>query len=276
MVHRAWSADPSYRQSPPLAQSLRGQPRHAGRLPRAWKTRDAADALHPTAGTRPHPDTADRGPHFGKTVERLCLRLARLNAWRRNTVSCTASGYRSGRGHRPVHAEHRRRRLRRISVQAGGPVRIERHKNAVTAFRRGTWFGRASALYICTSNDRSKVHTAEELERQRRGHCDGRGSLLCCGTWVSCHASSRDEPLIVDDFFGRPWTSAFCGESAAAALGKRLDATAVVAFRRPGSGDFTRMFSMATTPGIPIPPQQERHRFRLESNTLFRMSWSRK
>lgn len=184
--------------------------------------------------------------------ERLCLRLARLNA---SVEHCRLYGVRGqkqqgidlyarsiGGGDYAVYQCKR--------VAQFGPSAI---KNAVRAFRRGTWFGRASALYICTSNDGSKVRMVEEFERQQKA-LRKQGKSLVLWDVGELSRVLKNEPLIVDDFFGRSWTSAFCGEQAATELGRRLDAAAVVAFRGRLRSLYTDVFN-GHDPGIPIPPR---------------------
>jgi hypothetical protein len=60
--------------------------------------------------------------------------------------------------------------------------------------------------------------------------------------------------LIVDDFFGREWVRVFCGEQIASAIGGRLDANQVVAFRTSLRAFYGFVFNLHD-PGIPIPPQ---------------------
>ncbi len=184
--------------------------------------------------------------------ERLCLRLARLNA---SVEYCQLYGVRgqkqegidlyarsNGGGD---YAVYQCKRVARF-----GPGAIE---SAVRAFRRGTWFERASALYICTSDDGSKVRTVEEFERQQRA-LRRHGKSLVLWDVGELSRALKNEPLIVDDFFGRHWTNAFCGEPAATALGGRLDAAAVVAFRSRLRSFYTDVFN-GHDPGIPIPPR---------------------
>ena len=42
----------------------------------------------------------------------------------------------------------------------------------------------------------------------------------------------KDHPELVDDFFGRPVVTAFCGPEAAAGLGRRLDGRELAEYRR--------------------------------------------
>ncbi len=63
----------------------------------------------------------------------------------------------------------------------------------------------------------------------------------------------KDHPALVDDFFGRPVVTAFCGPEAAAALGQRLDGRDVAEFRRRLHDLYAAVFT-ELDPGVPVPP----------------------
>ena len=55
----------------------------------------------------------------------------------------------------------------------------------------------------------------------------------------------KDYPKLVDDFFGREWVKAYCGDSTAKTLGARLDAHQVANLRRELARIYTASFRVA-------------------------------
>jgi hypothetical protein len=74
--------------------------------------------------------------------------------------------------------------------------------------------------------------------------------------WDAAYLASRlkQEPRLVDDFFGRPYTVAFCGKEAAASLKERLDAREVIEYRTELRHLYRSIFNKHD-PGIPVRPQ---------------------
>jgi hypothetical protein len=107
-------------------------------------------------------------------------------------------------------------------------------KGAVDVFLKDKWVDRTKRLLLCvTANlDDTKIQDAIEVQAQRLKKED-----------IIFHVYGADKlseklkpsPDLVDDFFGRTWVKAFCGEEAVAALEKmhhRLDGAGVSRFRR--------------------------------------------
>ena len=184
--------------------------------------------------------------------ERLCVRLARLES---SIEHCQLYGTRGQRQHGIDLYARRTRSSDYVVYQCKrvarfGPTAL---KAAVTAFRRGTWFNSAKEFIICTTTDGSQTRTAEELERQQKS-LRKRGILVRLFDRSEVSRLLNDEPSIVDDFFGRAWTEAFCGADAVEGLGRRLDAGQVIEFRRRLRDFYGEVFNLHD-PGIPIPPQ---------------------
>ena len=55
----------------------------------------------------------------------------------------------------------------------------------------------------------------------------------------------KGRPELVDDFFGRPWVKAFCGEGAATELGNRLDAREMADLRQELARIYATTFALA-------------------------------
>ena len=102
--------------------------------------------------------------------------------------------------------------------------------SAVTDFLDAEWADRCSRFYYATST--SLRHT--KLDAAVRSATD---RLALVGIefvpWGAEELSERlrDEPRIVDDFFGRPWVGVFCGEDRVAELSRRIPPEQVRAAR---------------------------------------------
>lgn len=74
--------------------------------------------------------------------------------------------------------------------------------------------------------------------------------------WDATYLATRlkQESKLVDDFFGRHYAMAFCGEEAAAALKERLDAHQVIEYRTKLRHLYQSIFNKHD-PGIPVRPQ---------------------
>ena len=55
----------------------------------------------------------------------------------------------------------------------------------------------------------------------------------------------KGRPELVNDFFGKPWVTAFCGEDAAQRLGNRLEPSDIAKLRRELASIYTRTFGLA-------------------------------
>ncbi|MFE6229460.1 NACHT domain-containing protein, partial [Streptomyces sp. NPDC057854] len=93
--------------------------------------------------------------------------------------------------------------------------------SAVTDFLGGEWADRCSRFYYATSSSLrdTKLDAAVRSARE---------TLMGIGIefepWGVEEIASRlrDHPLLVDDFFGRAWVTAFCGADRAAELARRI------------------------------------------------------
>ena len=105
---------------------------------------------------------------------------------------------------------------RRVKVLTAASI-----TSAVTDFLAGDWADRCSRFYYATS---SSLRDTKLDAAVRAAHDTLAEKGIEFESWgaeeVSCRL--RDQPRLVDDFFGRAWVAAFCGEDRAAELARRI------------------------------------------------------
>src|SRR5215213_10311632 len=164
-----------------------------------------------------------------ENFEKLCLRLAKLES---NVEHCQLYGER-GQKQEGIDIYARRKAVEKYvvyqckRVKNFGPTKI---KKAVTEFLKGSWVDKTEILILCTQERLSSTDRSDMLEVQATRLRVKSVTLL---PWDSYSLSEKlkGQPKIVDDFFGREWVKAFCGEEEARKLGGRLDVGQVTEFR---------------------------------------------
>ncbi|MFE5291419.1 NACHT domain-containing protein [Isoptericola sp. NPDC056618] len=93
--------------------------------------------------------------------------------------------------------------------------------SAVTDFLAGEWADRCSRFYYATS---SSLRDTKLDAAIRSAHDALAGKGIAFEPWGAEEVSVRlrDHPRLVDDFFGRAWVTAFCGEDRAEELARRI------------------------------------------------------
>ena len=129
-----------------------------------------------------------------------------------------------------------------------GPAKI---KSAVVEFIEGEWRQKSELFVLCTRESLQSTARAEAVEAQAK---DLRRYGVSFQPWDSKELCSRlkSHPVIVDDFFGRGWVKAFCGEEAANNLGERLDSNQLQKLRSELLLLYSRIFNIHDR-GVPIP-----------------------
>ena len=105
---------------------------------------------------------------------------------------------------------------RRVKVLTAASI-----TSAVTDFLAGDWADRCSRFYYATS---SSLRETKLDAAVRAAHDTLAEKGIEFESWGAEEVSSRlrDQPRLVDDFFGRAWVTAFCGEDRAAELACRI------------------------------------------------------
>ena len=125
-------------------------------------------------------------------------------------------------------------------IQSLTPAKLAK---AVSDFLEGSWAVVSRVFVYATSLPLVRTELADEVKSQmKRLAAEG----IAFEVW-DAEALSDDLKLqhrLVDDFFGRPWVRRFCGDDAADALGSRLDAVDVGAFREKLGGFYQTFFDV--------------------------------
>lgn len=187
-----------------------------------------------------------------ENFERLCLRLVRLEA---DVEHCQLYGTRGqDQGGIDLYARGAlddKYTVYQCKCERGfGPAKMEK---AVSTFLDGEyWPEKTKTFVLCTSESLVSKDRAKELEKQRT-ILESRGIGLLSWDKNELETKLKEMPELVDDFFGRAWVEAFCGQKQAQALGERLDAWKVAEFRSR-FGDFYRHVFNTHDPGLPLAP----------------------
>lgn len=208
-----------------------------------------------------------------ENFERLCLRLARQRGVVEHSVDRAAGDVETGRmSARDARTQGRLYgtrgqkqqgidlyvRASQLAVE-GGDAGQRRYlslqsrriasltaaglKKAVTEFLTGSWASVSRVFVYATSLSAVRTELADEIKAQA-------ARLACEGTvfevWDAEELSLqlKQQPRLVDDFFGRAWVEKFCESGAATALGARLDAEQVGAFRKKLGGFYATVFDI--------------------------------
>jgi len=214
----------------------------------------------PTAFETPPAETRlQELPIHGLTwpnFEKLCVRLASLTGQPEHCQQYGTPGqsqegidiYSRVGGPRPFHVYQ----CKRYQTMTAGNIR-----DAVDKFVDGTFFrDRSSHLVLCTTVATERTQLADEIEKQaaRLDKLD-----VVFKAWGRAQLSTllKNHPALVDDFFGRPWVVAFCGEGAASTLTTRVDGPRLAQLRTELSAFYRRVFRQHD-PGLPAPGLEAR------------------
>ena len=128
---------------------------------------------------------------------------------------------------------------RRISTVS--PANLE---DCVNDFLEGHWANVSQKFVYATSSSARSTQILGKIEELAR-HLDPRPILFEVWDQEEISEKLKSRPELVDDFFGRPWVKAFCGEEAATQLGNRLDAWEMKALRRELAHIYATTFGLA-------------------------------
>ena len=99
----------------------------------------------------------------------------------------------------------------------------------------------SSTRRVLSARSTQILEKIEELSK----HLDSRSVLFEVWDQEEISEKLKGRPELVDDFFGRPWVKAFCGEGAAVQLGNRLDAREMADIRQELARIYATMFGLA-------------------------------
>lgn len=103
-------------------------------------------------------------------------------------------------------------------------------REAVDLFVAGSWAARAARFTIAVQSPLRSTAVQEEIERQE-ARLTALGIAFKALDGEDLTDRLRGHPVLVDDFFGRPWVAALLGQDIADSLGARLDGAALARVR---------------------------------------------
>jgi Restriction endonuclease len=143
-----------------------------------------------------------------ENFERLCLRLARLDA---ELETCRVYGTpgQSQEGIDVYAVERSSGKHRVLQCKRVGQFAPSTLSAAVDLFLSGTWASTARRFTICTTFRLESTKLTGEIEKQREKL---RAAGIEFEVWDAAELDMllKDQSEIVDDFFGRMWVQVFC------------------------------------------------------------------
>ena len=103
-------------------------------------------------------------------------------------------------------------------------------RDAVDLFLAGSWVARATRFTITVQAPLRSIAVQKEIERQA-ARLSVHGITFAALDGADLTDRLRGHPVLIDDFFGRPWVAALLGQDIANGLGARLDGDAFARVR---------------------------------------------
>lgn len=163
-----------------------------------------------------------------ENFERLCHRLMALDG---DVEYCARYG-RQGDAQEgiDIFARQTDGRYHCLQAKCHRVFNASKLRKAVDLFLEGSWAECAARFTIAVQASLRSTKVQEEIERQA-ARLTTRGITFVALDSEDLTDRVRGEPMLVDDFFGRPWVAALLGEDAADGLGARLDGAAFASVR---------------------------------------------
>ncbi|MEQ8743608.1 NACHT domain-containing protein [Parasphingorhabdus sp.] len=180
----------------------------------------------PPDANRPNPPVETRvqclpiGELSWENFERLCYRLV----GQRNEVEHCARYGVQGEAQEGIDL------FARLSSGRYDCWQAKRHKSfgatklrdAVKLFLEGPWAEKTDEFTLAVQASLQSTAVQREIEKQTE-QCKQKGIAFNAIDGEELSRRLRKYPLLVDDFFGRPWVKSFLGDDVARQLGPRLD-----------------------------------------------------
>lgn len=186
-----------------------------------------------------------------QNFERLIYRLASQDA---SVEHCTRYG-RQGQAQHGIDVFARLSNGRYACWQARNVAKYTaaKIKKAVDDFLKGPWADRSDqfTLGVRASLADTKIQNAIEEQAQR---LRARSIVFLALDGLPLTDRLRPRPIVIDDFFGRPWVEALLGREAAEALKGRVNASRVIALRQRLGSVYQARFRQLD-PGLVRGPQ---------------------
>ena len=121
------------------------------------------------------------------------------------------------------------------------PTNLE---SSVDDFLSGTWAEISQKFIYATSAPARSAQVIDKIEGLAK-RLEQRSIAFEVWDQESISEKLKGHPELVDDFLGRPWVKAFCGDDAANRLGKRLDVQDMAKLRRELARVYANTFGLA-------------------------------
>lgn len=163
-----------------------------------------------------------------ENFERLCHRLTALDG---EVEHCARYG-RQGDAQEgiDIFARQGDGRYHCLQAKRHRTFGVANLRDAVDLFLGGSWAARASRFTIAVQAPLRSTAVQEEIEHQA-ARLTALGLAFVALDGEDLTDRLRGHPLLVDDFFGRPWVEALLGQDVAHSLGTRLDGGAFARVR---------------------------------------------
>ena len=117
-------------------------------------------------------------------------------------------------------------------------------EKSVDDFLEGNWAENSHKFIYATSSSARSTQILDKVEELARRL---EQQSIAFEVWDRERISEmlKGSPALVNDFFGRPWVTAFCGHDAAHQLGNRLDASDIAKLREELVRIYSRTFGLA-------------------------------
>lgn len=165
-----------------------------------------------------------------RDFERLCYRIARLDS---EVVQCRFYG-------NPGQAQQGIDLYARRTDGTYGVIQCKRRTGeftppeltaAVDSFLGGDWAAAARTFVLAVSANCDDTRLADRIEDERRRLAE-RDIVLAIWDELEISSILKEQPTLVDDFFGRDAVRVFLGDNVANRLGERLDAADFFEYRQ--------------------------------------------
>lgn len=163
-----------------------------------------------------------------ENFERLCHRLTALDG---DVEHCARYG-RQGEAQAgiDIYARQADSRYHCLQAKRHSSFGATKLREAVELFVAGKWSARTARFTIAVQTSLRSTAVQEEIEQLAEG-LSTLGIAFHVLDGESLTDRLRAHPVLVDDFFGRPWVVALLGHSVADGLGERLDGSAFACIR---------------------------------------------
>ena len=181
--------------------------------------------------------------------EQLCLRLVEEHA---DAEYCQLYGVR-GQDQEGIDLFARNKSNGKYAVyqcKRLDKLRASDISKATTRFLKDKWSKKSDEFVFCTSHDTSEKKIADEIVKQQR-KLSKKGIVFVVWQQSSLSSRLKKRPDLVDDFFGRPFVSAFCGKEVAESLSNRLDVHRIAEYRKKLKQFYHHIF-LSHDPALPI------------------------